>query len=101
MQEVKALIPDVAGISLQDAQRIIQTATLKDLNDVKKETDARVREAEQHYREAQTGGSEADKQATRQQLEQAQAEQKHKLDELYSKSAAQLQAFQQLKAASH
>ena len=68
VQEVKALIPDVAGTSLQDAQRMIQTATLKDLNDVKKETDARVREAEQHYREAQTGGSEADKQAARQQL---------------------------------
>jgi hypothetical protein len=101
VQEVKALIPDLAAVSLDEGRRILQTAVLNDVNLVKKETDAQVKEAEQRYHQALAGASEADKQAARQQLEQVQAEQKQKLDELYTKSAAQIHAFEQLKAAAH
>jgi len=101
VQQVKALIPNIATVSVEEAKRIIQSATLSDLNAVKKETDAQITAAEQRYRQSLNGGSEADQQAARQALEQAQADQKQKLQALYAKSAAQLQAFQQLKAAAH
>ena len=99
LQEVKALIPDIAAVSVDEAKRIIQSATLKDLNSVKKETEAQIKEAEKHYRQSLNGGTEPEQQAARQALEKAQAEQKQKLEQLYSKSAVQLEAFQQLKAA--
>ena len=99
VQEVKALIPNLAAVSADEGKRMIQSASLKDLNLVKKETDAQVKEAEQRFAEAKASGSEAELQAARQRLEQAQADQKQKIAEVYSKSAAQLQAFQQLKAA--
>jgi hypothetical protein len=101
VQEVRALIPNLSAMSLDEGKRILQTAALNELNAVKKETDAQVKEAEQRYRQTLSGGSEAEKQAARQSLEQAQAEQKQKLDQLYSKSAAQIHAFEQLKAAAH
>jgi hypothetical protein len=101
VQEVKALIPNIAAVSAEEGKRMIQSATLRDLNVVKKETEAQIKEAEQRYHQAMDGGSEVEQQAARQHLEQAQAEQKQKLDQLYSKSAAQLEAFQQLKAAAH
>jgi hypothetical protein len=99
VQEVKALIPDIAAVSVDEAKRIIQSATLKDLSSVKKETEAQIKEAEERYRQSLNGGSEPEQLAARQALEKAQAEQKQKLAQLYSKSAAQLEAFRQLKAA--
>jgi len=99
VQQVKALIPDVTSVSVDDARRLIQNANLQELNAAKKETDAQVKEAEQRYAQAQAAGSEADQQAARQRLEQAQADQKEKLDAIFAKAAAQLEAFQQLKAA--
>jgi hypothetical protein len=101
VQEVKELIPNLATVSVEEGKRILQNATYKDLELVKKETDALVKEAERRYRQSLNGGSETERQAARQQLEQAQAEQKQKFDQLYSNSAAQIHAFEQLKAASH
>lgn len=101
VQEVKALIPNIAAVSVEEGERILNTAAIRDFNLLKKETDPQVKEAEQHYRQARDSGSEAEQQAARQHYEQAVAEQKQKLDQLSSQVTAQKEAFKRLKAAAH
>ena len=99
MQEVKALIPDLGAVSVQDATRILREAALKDFTAAAKEMETQVKEAEQRLTQAQNGGSAADQQAARQHLQQVQAEQTKKLKQIALRSKAQIETLQQLKAA--
>ena len=99
--EVKALIPDVATVSVVAGKQILQDAAYKDFTAATKEMQAQLKEAEQQVAQAQNGGSEADQQAALKHFQQVQAEQTEKLKEIAGKSKAQLDAFQQLKAAAH
>jgi hypothetical protein len=101
VQEVRALIPNLAAVSYQEGERMINVAAVKDLTLLKKETDPKVKEAEQRYRQALNGGAEAEQQAARQQYEKALAEQKNRLDELNARAIAQKEALKQLKVAAH
>jgi hypothetical protein len=101
VQEVKALIPNIAAVSVKEGERILNTAVTRDLSLLKKETDPQVKEAEQRYRQARDSGSEAEQQAARQKYEQAVAEQKQKFEQLSSQVNAQKEAFKQLRAAAH
>jgi predicted transcriptional regulator len=101
IQEVKALIPDVAAVSVQAGKQILQDAALKDFTAAVKEMDTQVKEAEQRLAQAQKGGSEAEQQAAMRRLQQVRAEQTEKLKQIAAQSKAQIDIFQQLKAASH
>jgi len=101
IQEVRALIPDFAAVSVPEGKQILQDAAYKEYTAAAKKMQAQVKEAEQRIAEAQKGGMVAEQQAAKQHLQQVQAEQIEKLKEIAAKSKAQIDTFQQLKAASH
>jgi hypothetical protein len=101
IQEVKALIPDVAAVSVEAGKQILRDAALKDFAGAAKEMETQVKEAEQRLSQAQNGGSDAEQQAAMKHLQQVQAEQAEKLKEIAAKSKAQMDAFQQIKTAPH
>ncbi len=99
VNEVRALIPNLAAVSLEEGTRILRDAALKDFRAAAKEMGAQVKEAEQRLTQAQNGGSEADQQAAIKHLQQVQAQQTEKLKQIAARSKAQIDTFQQLKAA--
>jgi hypothetical protein len=99
VQEVRALIPDVAAISVPAGKKILQAAAYKEFAAAAKEMQTQVKEAEQRLTQAQNGGTDAERQAALQHLHQIQAEQAEKLKEIAARSRAQMDTFQQLKAA--
>jgi hypothetical protein len=101
VQEVKAMIPDLAATSVEAGRQILQAAAFKDYSAAAKEMQAQLKEAEQRVSQAQSGGSEAEKQAAVNHLNQVQAEQLEKLKQIAARSRAQVDTFQQLKAAPH
>ncbi len=99
VQEVRALIPDLAAVSVEEGTRILREAAVKDFKAAAKEMEAQVKEAEQRLTQAQNSGSEADQQAAMKHLQQVQAGQTEKLKQIAARSKAQVDTFQQLKAA--
>ena len=99
VQEVKAIIPDLAAVSLEEGRKVLQEAALKDFTAAATEMRAQSKEAEQRLMQAQQGGSEAEQQAARAHLQQVQAAQTAKLKEIAARSQAQVEALEQLKAA--
>ena len=93
------MIPDLAAVSLEEGKKVLQEAALKDFTAAAKEMRAQIKEAEQRLAQAQQGGTEAERQAARAHLQQVQAEQTEKLKEIAARSQAQVEAFEQLKAA--
>ena len=101
LQEVKALIPDVAAVSVEEGKRILREASLKGFIVTAKEMQAQVKEAEQRLAQARNGGTATEQEAATKHLQQVQAEQEVKLKQIAAESQAQIDAFLQLKAASH
>ena len=101
LQEVKALIPDLAAVSVEAGMQILQDAALKDFTAAVKDMQTQVKEAEQRRSQAQNGGSAAEQEAARTHLQQVQAEQTEKLKEIAAKSKVQIDTFKQLKASAH
>ena len=99
LQEVKALIPNLAAVSEAEATQLLREAALKELTAAAKEMETQIKEAEQRISQAQNGGSEADQQAAKQHLLQLRAEQTEKLKRIAARSRAQIETLQQLKAA--
>ncbi len=101
IQEVRALIPDLAVVSVPEGKQILQDAAYKEYTAAAKEMQVQVKEAEQRFTAAQKSGTEAEQQTAKQHLQQVQAEQIEKLKEIAARSKAQIDTFQQLKAAPH
>ena len=99
VQEVKALIPDLAAVSVEQGKQLLQAAALKDFTAAAKEMQAQMKEAEERYGQAQTGGTEAERKAAAKHLQQLQAEHTERLKQIAARSRAQIDAFQQIKAA--
>ena len=99
VQEVKALVPNLGTVSVEEGTRILREAALKDFTAATKEMETQIKEAEQRLTQAQNGGSDADQQAARKHLQQIQTEQVEKLKQIAARSKAQIDALQQLKAA--
>lgn len=97
-QEVQALIPNVAAVSVEQGTKLIRENALKAFRAAAAEMEARVKEAEQELAAAQNGQSAAEQQAAMQHLQQVQAEQAAKLKEIAAKSQAEIEALQRLKA---
>ncbi len=98
-QEVKAMIPDIGAVSLQDGTRLLRESALKQFQALIKEGEARVKEAQQALADAQASKSPEEQDAARKRLLQVQAEQMDKLKELAARSQAQVDAFERLKSA--
>jgi hypothetical protein len=99
VQEVRTLIPDLSAVSVQAGKQMLLDAAYKEFAAAAKEMQAQVKEAEQRLTQARNGGTAAEQQAASQHLQQLQAEQAEKLKEIAARSKAQMDAFQQLKAA--
>ena len=99
IQEVKILIPDLAAVSVEAGRQILQDAALKDFAAAAKEMQTQVKEAEQRLTQAQNGGTDAEQQAAMKHFQQVQAGQTDKLKQIAARSKAQIDTFQQLKAA--
>ena len=98
-QEVKALIPNLDAVSLDEGKRILQEAAIKDFAAATKEMHEQIKQAEQQLSQVQTSGTETDKEAAVKQLQQMQRDQAQKLKDIASRARAQVEAFQQMKAA--
>jgi hypothetical protein len=101
IQEVRALIPNLAAVSVESGKQILRDAALKDFTAAAKEMQAQVKEAEQRLTQAQQGGTDVEQQAAMKHLQQVQAEQTDKLKAIAAKSKVQVDTFEQLKAAPH
>jgi hypothetical protein len=101
VQEVKALIPNLDAVSVQQGREILQDAAFKDFTAATKEMEIQVKEAQQRLAQAHNGGSEAEQQAAMKHLQEVQAEQTEKLKQIAGRSKTQIDTFQQLKAAPH
>jgi hypothetical protein len=97
VQEVKALIPDLAAVSVAQGKQILQAAALKDFTAAANE----IKEAERRLTQAQNGGTDAEQRAAAKHLQQVQAEQTEKLKQIAARSKAQIDALQQIKAGPH
>jgi hypothetical protein len=97
IEDVKQTIPNYASVSLADGTQLLREAALKQFAAAAKEMDVRVRLAEQRLREAQNGQVAAEQQAALKNLQQTQAEQTEKLQQIAAHLQTRIVALQQLK----
>jgi len=95
---VRALIPDIAGVSLQAGKQILQDAAYKEFAAAAKEMQAQAKDAEQRLADARKNGTDAARQSALRHLQELQAQQAEKLKEIAARSRAQIETFEQLKA---
>jgi hypothetical protein len=99
IDEVKHLIPNLDSVTLEEGTQILRKAALTEFTAAANDMDAKVQAAEQSLLNAQNGGSAAVQQAAMKQLQQAEAGQTERLQAIAAKSRAQIEALQQIKAA--
>lgn len=95
--EVKRRIPNFASVSVEEGTRILRESAIQDFQAMANEMEIQLREAEQRVQQAQNGNSEAERQASLQQLQLVRADHAAKLKETTARSAAQLEALRRLK----
>jgi ABC-type uncharacterized transport system len=96
--EVKRALPNLASISIAEGTRVLRQACQDELARTGQEMDARIKEAQQRFLEAQKNQSAADQEAARQQLVQLQAEQTQRIKQILANSQAQVEALERLKS---
>jgi hypothetical protein len=101
VQEVRSLIPDLSAVSVKAGKQVLLDAAYKEYAAAAKEMQTQVKEAEQRVTQAKNGGTDAERQAALQHLQQLQTEQAERLMAIAAKSKAQVDTFLQLKAAPH
>jgi hypothetical protein len=101
LDAVRQAIPKLDSVSVEEGSRTLRGAALARLAQASQDIQARVKQAEDHYLQAQNSPSEADKDAALKELQQVQREQSLKLTEIALEARAQQGALQQLKAAGH
>ena len=97
--EILKLIPDIKATSPEDANRIFRQDFLDQCAKAGVEMEAQINAAAQEVVKAQNSGSPADLEAARKKLSQVQLDQTEKLKEVAAHLQLQLDAFQQMKAA--
>lgn len=98
---VRRLIPDLPGTSLEEGNRRLREAALQELTAAGAEMENQLQAAQQQLATAQNSGSEAEQQAALQRVQQVQLEQAEKYKKIAARLQAQLAAFQQLKTATN
>jgi hypothetical protein len=97
IEEVKQAIPNFASVSLADGTQILREAALKQFATAAKEMDVQVKQAQEQLVQAQNGQSAAEQQAAMKHLQQTQAEQTEKLQQIAAQLQTQIAALKQLK----
>jgi hypothetical protein len=101
LEAVKRAITNLDSVSVEEGSRLLRDAALDQFEKAAREMQARVRQAEERFLQAQNNQSKAEQEAALKDLRQVQNEQSKKLEEIALESKAQLEALQQLKGAAH
>ncbi len=96
---VKQAVPDYASVSLEDGTQVLRAAALKQFAAAAREMDAQVKQAQEQLVQAENGQSAAGQPAAMKHLQQVQAEQTEKLQQIAAQLQAQIAALKQLKNA--
>jgi len=95
--EVRQAIPNFASVPLADGEQILREAALKKFTVAAKNMDIQIKQAQDQLVQAENGQPAAAQQAAREHLQQIQAEETEKLQEIAAHLQAQIAALQQLK----
>jgi hypothetical protein len=98
---VKRNIPNLDSVSVEEGSRLLRMAALAQFQKTGQEMQAKVKQAEERFLQAQNNQSKAEQEAALKDLRQVQQEQTKKLEEIALESKAQLEALRQLKGAAH
>ncbi len=101
LEAVRRTIPNLDAVSVEEGSRLLRVAAVAQFKKTGQEMQARVKQAEEHFLQAQSSQAEAEQEAAVKDLEQAKKEQAAKLKEIALQSKAQVEALQQLKGAAH
>jgi hypothetical protein len=96
-EAVERSIPNLTAVSLEEGKRILREAALKEYKAAVTEMDSEIKEAERRLLEAQAANSDSDRQTALEQLRQAQSKHTQKLNDIATRSQAQIEAFQRMK----
>jgi uncharacterized phage infection (PIP) family protein YhgE len=98
VEDVKRALPNYAALSVDEGTEILREAALKEYAAAAQELQSQVGQAQAQLRQAQSQ-SPADQQAAMRHLQQVQAEQSQKLQQIGGQLQTQIAALKQLKAA--
>ena len=98
---VKRLIPNMDSVSVEEGKEALRQASFDEFKKAVEEMQARVKEAEGRFLQAQTDQSEAGQEAARKEIQQIQADHLANLRRITVASQAQMNALQQIKGAAH
>jgi hypothetical protein len=98
IEEVKAALPNLAAMSVEEGTRALRAAALKDFQAAAEEAQRRLKEAEQRVAQAQRGQSAAEQQAALDNLQRLHAEQTTRLQQIAARLRDRIAALQQLKS---
>jgi hypothetical protein len=96
---VVRLIPDLAGTSVEEGNRILREAAFKEFTETGADMEKQIQAAQQQLADAQNGPSEAEQQVATKHLQEVQLEQGEKYKRIANRLRAELDLFQQMKAA--
>jgi hypothetical protein len=97
IEEVKQIIPNPDGITMQEGTRILTEAARKEFAAAASEGQNRIKQAEARVLEVGQSGPAADRESAMNNLRQAQAAQAQKLEDIVQRSQSRIDAFKQLK----
>jgi len=98
LEAVRRTIPHLDTVSVEEGSRQLRAAAAAQFKKTGQEMEAKVKQAEDRYLQAQSRQSPTDLEAAAKELEQAKKEQMAKLKEIAMESKAEVEALQQLKA---
>lgn len=99
ISSIHRLIPDINATSAEDASRIFHGDYVSQCALVGSELESELATAQERVNKAQNGGSDADIEAARKNLQQIQIAQGEKLKQIASRLQTELAVFRQMKAA--
>lgn len=95
--EVKKAVPNFADISLDDGEKVLQAAAMKDFGTAVQQMNDEVQAARQQLQNAQNSQSAADQQAAMKRVQDAQAAGAEKLKQIAAHLQDQIAALKSLK----
>ena len=97
---VRRAVPDLASIPVEEGTRILREAALTEFAAAAKEMERQIAAAQQRLVQAQSGGSEADRQTAMKELQRIQAEHSENLKRIAQALDDRIAALEQLKGVS-
>ena len=101
LEKVRQLIPNLDSVSVEEGTKLLRQSALAQFRQSVDQMQARTKEAEDRFLQAQAANSEDGQDAARKEIQQIQADQLASIRRLTAASQAQINALQQIKAAIH